>query len=508
MSNSFQNITDILLQSAQKYSTNIAIIEDTNSTILYNDLLDRCNEYGSYFQKFQIPPQSRIIFYCKKSIDCIAAFFAATKSNLIYVPVSRLNPLERLYQIIDLAGATYIVFDKEDTKNIEYFKAVNEVIHEFDINSLTLLQLAEGNRIEDADKDIAYILFTSGSTGMPKGVSISNHAAFSFISWCAKMFQLNETDKTLSIAPFNFDLSIFDIYVTLYCGATLYICSDDTIKNPMLTAAYIDTEKINTIYATPTFYNTLMQYGKISKYDFSFVRTVLYAGEVFQISGVTQLQQTFNQAQLYNLYGPTETNVCTYFKIPENISQLTVIPIGKACDYANCILVNNINQEITNENIEGEILVSGQSIFSNYWGDTKKSMEAFINLNDVLYYKTGDIAYYDSEMNLVYSHRKDDMVKKNGYRIELNEVEASILNYPSITQVTCLFFKEQNELICFYQTANQEVIDTLVLKLFCANYLPNFMIPDKFVYLDSFPMTVSGKTDKITLKKNYETRAK
>lgn len=506
----FQKLPDIIEHSAKLYSTNKAIIENNDTHITYQQLENLSQEFYNLFQQFTYTNQSRIVFYCKKSTDCIAAFIGASKANLIYIPVSLLNPYERLLQIIELADTEFMVFDSTATESINTFKIHHPIIQEIRYNSLHIIQITPQVTIPEIDKNLAYILFTSGSTGMPKGVSINHSAAICFIEWCAKTFQINESNSVISIAPFNFDLSIFDIYVTFYSGATLYLCEDDLIKNPLLIAQYMDREKINTIYATPTFYNTFMQFGKLNKYDFSAVKTCLFAGEVFHASGIEQLQKIFYHAQLFNLYGPTETNVCTYFPIPigSNENTPSYYPIGKACDYATCIIVDENLQIIDDKNKSGELLVAGTSLFSQYWSNELKTIEAFKIINGVKYYRTGDIVYYNDEMDLVYTHRRDDMIKKNGYRIELNEVDAGILNHPKIIQASTIFLSERNELIGFYQTEDQVIIEAFLLKLFCANYLPNYMIPDKFVYLDSFPKTVSGKTDKTTLKNNYEARIK
>ncbi|MEI6310665.1 MAG: AMP-binding protein [Bacteroidota bacterium] len=496
---------ELIEESAITFQNHMAICEAADKKTSYAQLAELSDTIYKKLIQQAIPAQSRIVFYTEKSSETIAAFIACSKANLIYVPVSLLNPVARLQQIIQLASADYICIDSSHIALLEELSSCYSIESKIEITSLIFLQIAKKNTIS-ITKDIAFILFTSGSTGLPKGVSISHRAALSFIEWSSKYFALDQRNQLLSIAPFNFDLSVFDIYATIMSGACLHLVAEQEIKNPMLIASYIDQAKINTIYATPTFYQTLLAYGKMHKYDFAQVKQILFAGEVFPREGIKQLKSVFHQAQLHNLYGPTETNVCTYYTLPASFDEQSkdAFPIGKACDYASCMLIDETMQKITAIQTPGELLVAGSSLFTNYWGNDAKTNEAFITIDNEKYYKTGDIAFYNEQNELMYTHRKDNMVKKNGYRIELEEITACLSQHENIQQVACVYLKQKNEILCFYISKTMEALDIISLKTFCTKYLPTYMIPNKFVYLNSFPTTVSGKTDKAQLVKNYE----
>lgn len=447
-----------------------------------------------------IQKNDRVVIYSSKNAASIALMIACSKCECIYIPITSINPANRAKYIIDETAATFIACDEPCGLELNKTDLVLQQIHSSE--GIKLFAQSSPRKEYTIPKDSGFILFTSGSTGTPKGVVISHAAAIVFIDWAAKEFEITDQDHIASIAPFNFDLSVFDIYVTAKMSATLHLYTEKETKNALLMAQKISTDLITTIYGTPTFYSTLANYGKLNKYDYSSLKNVLFAGEVFHTENFYFLLKHWPDKNYANLYGPTETNVCTFYKLDTKNKEYAVFPIGKNCEFAQLLIVDENDNVITESLKKGELLVAGQSLFNEYWNDRVKTQSTiFFDKNGTRYYRTGDIVYKDNSENLVYVNRKDRMIKKNGFRIEPGEIERVMLSFPNVSNAAVIFSANKNQLICFLESPHKTEEIFLKLKQFCQNHLPVFMIPDKFITLDAMPKTSSGKVDLLALDK-------
>lgn len=475
-------------------------IQSSTESLSYQQLIDLSHTFSSIFIAHGLLPQDRVVVYSSKNAASIAMMVAVSRGESIYIPISSINPIHRAALIIDETTPRFIVCDRNCSEALSKTDRQLTKVYEENDTVIFLNELSSPISFNYA-KAIAFILFTSGSTGVPKGVAISHHAAKTFIDWAADTFNITEEDRLSSIAPFNFDLSVFDIYVTAKKKATLLLYTEDETKNALLMAQRLDQDEVTTIYGTPTFFTTLAYYGKMHKYVYARLKNVFFAGEVFLPENFNKLLEYWKDKSFVNLYGPTETNVCTYYEVQENLPRHTNFPIGKLCDYATGLILDDKDHVLTNANEEGELLIGGDSLFDHYWNDNTKTEAAlFIDQFDHVFYRTGDIVSLNTNGEYVYIARKDRMIKKNGYRIEPSEIEKVVVNYPNVSHAAVLFSKEKNQLFCFMES--RELLDKQILevKIFCQNYLPSYMIPDKFVTLTLMPKTSSGKIDLQALK--------
>jgi amino acid adenylation domain-containing protein len=355
--------------------------------------------------------------------------------------------------------------------------------------------------------DLAYILYTSGSTGKPKGVVLSHLNAASFVDWCSEVFQPHVGDRFSSHAPFHFDLSVLDIYLSIKHGATLVLIGTELGKDPVRLAALISTKRITSWYSTPSILSLLVQYGKLQQHDYTALRTVLFAGEVFPIKHLRSLKELLPAPRYFNLYGPTETNVCTYYEIPKQIphERTQPYPIGRVCSHLQGRVVDEQGCAMA-AGQEGELCISGSGVMQGYWNLPARTASAFlVDPAGMGWYKTGDIVMQDSDGTYIYVGRRDRMVKKRGYRVELGEIEAGLYRHPAVKEAAVVAWTDEEHgvrvkayLSCKEAEKRPSLID---LKRFCAENLPIYMVPDLFAFREALPKT---STDKIDYRKLQE----
>jgi amino acid adenylation domain-containing protein len=354
---------------------------------------------------------------------------------------------------------------------------------------------------------LAYILYTSGSTGVPKGVMHSHATALSFVDWCSREFAPHADDKFSSHAPFHFDLSILDLFLAVKHGATIVLIGEDRGKQPLQLSQLIADHRITIWYSTPSILRLLTDFGKLEQHDCSSLRIVLYAGEVYPPKHQRTLRQIWSHPTYYNLYGPTETNVCTYDRIEEvpGDDGTSALPIGRVCSGDRAMVVD-VDGRPVSEGEEGELLVAGGSVMLGYWALPEQNARAFhIEADGERWYRTGDLVIDRGGGYYVFLGRRDRMVKRRGYRVELGEIEAALHRHPSVSEaaVVAVPDEESGVLIkAFLNWAGDSSPSTIQLKSFAARNLPGYMVPDRFVVLPSLPKTSTDKVDYQRLKEH------
>jgi amino acid adenylation domain-containing protein len=353
--------------------------------------------------------------------------------------------------------------------------------------------------------DIAYILYTSGSTGNPKGVVLSHANAASFIDWCSDTFQPVSDDVFSSHAPFHFDLSILDIYVAMKHGCTLVLFAEALGKDPIRLAAAIAAERISMWYSTPSILNFLALYGKLDRYDYSALRMVFFAGEVFPVPQFRAIKKLWSTPRYFNLYGPTETNVCTYYEVPDDGSweSMDTFPIGRICQPNRGIVVDEDHKPVALGQ-PGELLVAGPNVMQGYWNLPEQNAKAFyVDAQGARWYHTGDIVTEDASGQYKYLNRRDRMVKRRGYRVELGEIEAGLLRHPDIREAAVVAVPDKDSgvrIAAFVSCQVEKSLTIIALKSLSSKNLPPYMIPDSFVVVDALPRTSTNKVDFQALK--------
>jgi amino acid adenylation domain-containing protein len=533
---------ELLARSAARHPHRTAVRDPSGASVSYRDLDALSDRLRDRLVAWGVAPGDRVGFYLRKSIDSIVSIFGILKCGAVYVPVDPLAPASRnAYILNDCAVRTAIVgrsFEEAFVRELEAAAAATSASSREPRQRPRLLvvddaaaagtqagavdsppiaaalsaaekEAGAATRRESAAPDwseTAYILYTSGSTGRPKGVTLTHQNAVTYVDWCSDVFRPTETDRLSSHAPLHFDLSILDVFLAIKHASELVLIGEEEGKDPTTLAQLISERGITIWYSAPSILGLLAQYGKLARYDYSRLRIVLFAGEVFPIKHLRALKALWPKPRYFNLYGPTETNVCTYFEVPAQIPEerTAPFPIGKACEHYRIRVVDADGRDVPRGE-EGELCAAGPAVMRGYWNLPEQNARAFlVDERGERWYKTGDVVVEDASGDYVFLGRADRMVKRRGYRVELAEIEAGLYKHPSLAEVGVISLPDEEagvKVKAFLTCKQGEAKPSLIqLKQFCAANLPNYMIPDSFVFLDALPKTSTGKTDYQQLK--------
>ncbi len=504
------HLCNYLEQTASRFPDRLAAIDPDGAQLTYSDLNARSDRIAGFLASHGVKRGDRVGLVLPKSTSTLTALFGIMKAGAAYVPVDWAGPVERARSILTDCQVSAVFLDSRrlDLMNVAETVVIlgpdsgdrprpEDAYAEWE----TVLQhqpIPAGVTIRQPD-DLAYILYTSGSTGMPKGVMLTHRNAISYVDWCTEIFEPTEEDRFSSHAPFHFDLSILDIYVSVKHGASVHLIPDDLGKNPKDLARFIAGRRLTIWYSTPAILGLLADFGALDQVDCSALRLVLFAGEVFPVKQLRQLVLRWPSPHYYNLYGPTETNVCTFARIPTPVPEdrTEPYPIGWPCSHCNA-LVLDLDGQPAEPGAEGLLYIAGPSVFSGYWGRASETSAVFLTRDGVRWYNTGDVARLRNGEGYLYVGRRDRMVKRRGYRIELGEVENCLYRHSAIkgAAVIAVSTPQAGVSIVAYLVAVEESRPSIIeMRMFCNEHLPAYMNPDVFVFIRDLPKTSTAKTD-------------
>lgn len=491
-------LSDWLRRAAAATPEAPAIIEagpgEEDRVTSFRELFEQAASLAVHFVEHGVQRQHRIALVLPKTTEAIVSVFASLMAGAIYVPIHPQWPKERIETTLADCGARLVIegdngsapriTDRNTGGSIPWPVAPSTAS---DISKLGSLPAAHAG-------DSALILFTSGSTGQPKGVLLSHRAVSAFVRWSAREFQICSADRIACPSPLSFDLSTFDIFNMALCGAACVLVPGRSVWMPRFLVQFLREARITCWYSVPSILAGMLEAGRLAQHDYPGLRLILFAGEVFRGHYVSQLQAALPRAICANLYGPTETNVVTWCRVPHGFDGSQPLPIGQPCPYATVIV----------DAASGELLAGGDSLMSGYWNRAEDTQHAFVRLNGKRYYRTGDRVSQTADGNYLFLGRLDRQVKRRGFRIELGEIETALTNCEDILEAAAVAVddgKMGTAIIAFVRPRSADAITLVEAKAHCARTLPLYMVPDHIVFLDALPTGGRGKIDYLALSR-------
>ncbi len=489
--------------SSQKFPYKIAVnFKDEN--ISFAELDRHSNQLARALKSKGVAKGDRICFCLPKSIDSIRSVLGILKADAVYVPLDATAPRARLGQVIKDAKPIVIICNEQ---TLELVRGCGPVFNLDAERSRVGSESDDALNYENSFSDLAYILYTSGSTGQPKGVMITHANIINATEWAVEELDITSEDKMSQHPPLHFDLSTFDLYCAFKSGATLYLVPEELSLFPGQLLKFIEENKLTIWNSVPSVMVYLSLAGLVKHGRIATIKKIFFNGEGFPTKFLAEWMKTFPDKKFVNMYGPTETTVqCTFYKIPEPPSDLSkLVSIGRACRNVEVFAVKEDGQ-MANVGEEGELYVGGLGVGLGYWNDPENTVASFLDFpRKGRVYKTGDLVKLLSDGNYEFIGRKDFQVKVMGHRIELGDVESALYSLPYIKEAGVIAVVAEStggiEIIACVSLNEPKSEEEIKSNL--ADLLPAYAVPHKIEIKNLLPRTSTGKIDRISLKANY-----
>lgn len=508
----------LLSQAARRDPAHEAVQCDGRS-LSYGELDAAANGVANALIDQGVRRGDRVGIYLPKRVEMVAAVYGALRSGAAYVPLDPKSPVRRVAMVASDCAVKAII--TTPGRAAALLEAMGEAIPasvvliddgtgpvdlpcpSFAYERATADADARDPAVPMIEMDVAYILYTSGSTGVPKGVMLTHRNALVFVEWSAAAIGIRAEDRVSNHAPLHFDLSVFDLYLSALGGATVVLIPEESAYMGMDLVRLIRDEQISVWYSVPSAL-MLVTRAMPSSGALDSLRTVVFAGEVYPTKHLRALKRLLPRVPLWNIYGPTETNVVTYYRVQELPEDDRTIPIGRACQNAAEVFALKEDGSMAGIGEEGELHVRGPTVMKGYWGQPEKTAEVLVpdprpgRLGDPVY-RTGDLVRLRSDGEYDFLGRRDHQIKRRGYRIELGEIESALGADASLAEavVVAIPHEEWGKAVIAYVVPREGEVRTVnQIKRSLVTRIPRYMIPDEVQVAPALPRTSNGKVDR------------
>jgi amino acid adenylation domain-containing protein len=478
------------------------IFADPKTELTYAEFSDQAKRVGSELIRQTGGSRRRpVAVLVDRSVAPLAAFFGTVYSGNFYVPIDRRMPPERVRVILETLQAETMIAEHKDERFLSALQYQGRILY--------LEELLDGPADQQAldlvaqgrlDTDPVYATFTSGSTGVPKGVLVCHRSVIDLVDQFHEELGLDENSVHGNQAPYDFDGSVKDIYSTIRNHATMYVIPQMMFSFPAKLIEYLNAKKINTIIWAASALRIVENLKGFASEHPRYLTNIMFTGEALPVKVLNYWKQYLPDAQYINLYGPTEiTCNCTYYRVDREFAEDEALPIGVPFRNTGIFLLDG-DKEVTMPESQGEICVRGSCLALGYYNNPDKTSEAFCqNPLNTAYperiYRTGDIGKYDAQGRLYFISRKDAQIKHMGHRIELGEIEVAVNALDFVEAGVCMF-DGQDIFLCYQAetSCEKEILRALGKKL------PPYMFPTKLVWYEKLPLNSHNKIDRVRLR--------
>ena len=499
------NVLDYLDRSVSLYADKIAL-SDSKNEATYAQFASESDAIGSAIIERSGTKNSPVVVFIDRNIESVISFMGVAKSGNFYVPIDRQLPVKRVELIVETLQPKAAVIWEKDNKILDEINFSGErILYDDAISHEVNAEALQSVRDKAIDTDPLYAIFTSGSTGVPKGVLVCHRSVIDLIENFAETFDFDDTRVFGNQAPFDFDVSVKDIYSCIRNGGSMHVIPKLFFSFPAKLIACINERKINTIIWATSALRIIENLNALEKTLPETLRTIMFSGEVMPNKVLNYWRNKLPDVNYVNLYGPTEiTCNCLYYKVDRPFNDEDALPIGIPFKNTDILLLDG-DTLITEPGVKGEICVRGTSLAHGYYNNPEKTAETFCQnpLNKAypeLIYRTGDLAKYGEDGLIYFVSRKDYQIKHMGHRIELGEIEANVNALDGIKTCACVYSKTDEKIVLYYVGEKDKA--ELVKEL--RDKLPRYMIPNELENLENMLFTPNGKIDRKALLAKYE----
>jgi amino acid adenylation domain-containing protein len=477
-----RSLPDALRETALRLPDHEAVRWQGES-VTWAELWCRASHLASILRCKGVQRGDRVALFMSKSVQSVIAIYAIMKAGAAYIPLDPSAPIDRLRSIVADSRVRCLLTSRKKLEDARRLQCGEPCVPWDQIDG------ARGDinqEILAGPDDVSYILYTSGTTGTPKGIVHTHFSSLAFSAWAATEYGLTSTDRVSSHAPFHFDLSTFDLFSAALAGATTVLIPEVLTTFPAAMVRFIKEERISVWYSVPYALIQMLERGNLEGAGLDSLRWVLFAGEPFPPKHLRRLISAL-PARFSNLYGPTETNVCTCHHVDHPPDEASPIPIGRLCPGMESLV------------LEDELFISGPTVTRGYLGRPDLDDCSFVRHSGRRYYRTGDLVKRDADGNYHYVGRKDRQIKARGHRIELDEIEAALLSHPDVSEAAVYATPDglgSNRIEAVVNARRKAGITAAALLQHVLGLLPTYPAPSAILFLDEFPRTSTGKVDR------------